>query len=100
MKIIQPFKAVMAILVLALASCSVPVNEGKKEGAKETVPSKIPKPMVLPNFKITDVNGTITDLQSLKGKKVFVNLWTTCVRHAGQRYLLLNNYKARWINKK
>ena len=53
------------------------MKERKKEVANETVPSEISKPMVLPAFKITDVNGNITGLQSLKGKKVFINLWAT-----------------------
>lgn len=32
---------------------------------------------MLPAFKMTDVKGNIVDMASLKGKKVFVNLWAT-----------------------
>lgn len=31
----------------------------------------------LPSFSIKDINGNIVDLQSLKGKKLFVNLWAS-----------------------
>src|SRR5687768_14659154 len=29
------------------------------------------------NFKITDLNGTVTDFKDLKGKTIFLNLWAT-----------------------
>ncbi|MCY7422026.1 MAG: TlpA family protein disulfide reductase [Chitinophagaceae bacterium] len=77
MKIIKSFTTVMVIFVLALASCSASVNEGKKEFTDETIASEASISLVNPAFKMTDINGNTIDLQSLKGKKVFVNLWAT-----------------------
>jgi thiol-disulfide isomerase/thioredoxin len=31
----------------------------------------------LPSFSVQDINGNIVNLQSLKGKKLFVNLWAS-----------------------
>lgn len=31
----------------------------------------------LPSFSIQDINGNVVNLQSLKGKKLFVNLWAS-----------------------
>ncbi len=77
MKIIQSFITISAVLIITLVSCSSSADEGTKEVADATIPSKASIPLVLPAFKMTDINGNTTDLQSLKGKKVFVNLWAT-----------------------
>ena len=45
--------------------------------APRTEPAQVSNAVVMPSFKITDVSGNITDLQSFKGKKVFINLWAT-----------------------
>ncbi len=34
-------------------------------------------PPVLPSFPVYNANGTIVNMESFKGKKVFVNLWAT-----------------------
>ncbi len=77
MKIIQSFIAATAILILALVSCSSTGDERTKEVTDGSIASEASIPLVLPAFKMTDVNGNTTDLQSLKGKKVFVNIWAT-----------------------
>lgn len=33
--------------------------------------------IALPSFSIQDINGNVINLQSLKGKKLFVNLWAS-----------------------
>jgi thiol-disulfide isomerase/thioredoxin len=33
--------------------------------------------VLLPSFSVQDVNGTVVNLQSFKGKKLFVNLWAS-----------------------
>lgn len=37
----------------------------------------VPPPSELPAFNIQDIDGNTINLQSFKGKKVFVNLWAT-----------------------
>ena len=74
MKNIKNIFILSAISVIALAACSSPVD--KKEGV-ETGSATSPSGSVvkLPAFSIQDVTGKTIDLQSLKGKKVLVNLW-------------------------
>ena len=77
MKTIQSFIAVTVIVIIAFGSCSSSLEDGKKDIAAATGPSEPQKTILMPAFKMTDVNGNIIDLLSLKGKKVFVNLWAT-----------------------
>lgn len=66
--------------VLAFISCS---NNQKKENntvrkqQNNTDSNMALAKVMLPSFSIQDVNGNVFNLQSLKGKKVFVNLWAT-----------------------
>ena len=74
MKSIKSIIALSIIAVIVLAACSSPVN-GKEgdEATSSATPSN--SAVKLPAFSIKDVMGKTIDLQSLKGKKVLVNLW-------------------------
>lgn len=76
------------ILSVVLAACS---DNGKKDESATTATEhqvstdsnaataptvEVNKP-TLPAFTVQDVNGKTINLQSLKGKKVFVNLWAS-----------------------
>lgn len=50
------------------------INTDSNAAAAPTVDEHKP---TLPSFTIQDVNGKTINLQSLKGKKVFVNLWAS-----------------------
>lgn len=78
-----------ALLSVLLSACS---SEGAKEQNRDTVmeqqvdtdsnaasaPSSADENRpALPSFTVQDVNGRPVNLQSLKGKKVFVNLWAS-----------------------
>lgn len=71
----------LTLFVFALASCTS--NEKKEESkAIEQEQSSTDNNMAaatvyLPSFSIKDVNDNIVNMQSLKGKKVFVNLWAS-----------------------
>ena len=77
MKIIKSFIAIAAVLVVGLVSCASKSDEGKKSETLITQQAESSSPVMLPAFKMTDVNGNIVDMASLKDKKVFVNLWAT-----------------------
>lgn len=81
---------IIAFLGLALttfAACSNTANKTTQNTSAKTTQANEEKTAnvetaggvvtSLPAFKITDVNGNIIDIASLKGKKVFVNLWAT-----------------------
>ena len=76
MKIIQTTIVMIAILVIGLFSCSSSVDENKTPVA-EPAAQQPTEANTLPAFAITDATGKQVNLQSLKGKKVFVNLWAT-----------------------
>lgn len=75
------------ILSVALTACS---EKGKNDSTTTTTEQQVStdshtaeappirenKP-TLPSFSVQDVNGNTINLQSLKGKKVFVNLWAS-----------------------
>jgi len=74
--------SVVASLIL-VSACSNNQNtdlsvagEPQATASINTVPSHLAAPE-LPRFSLQDVNGNILTLQSLKGKKVFVNLWAS-----------------------
>ena len=77
MKIIQSSIAISAVLVVGLVSCASKSDEGKKSETQITQYAESNAAAMLPAFKMTDVNGNIVDMASLKGKKIFVNLWAT-----------------------
>jgi thiol-disulfide isomerase/thioredoxin len=74
-------------LSLIFTACS---NDGTKEATSTEVNEQMTSdsnaataPLVggntsdLPTFTVQDVNGNIINMQDLKGKKVFVNLWAS-----------------------
>ncbi len=80
MKNLQIGFVIFAIFTATFLSCTSAENEVEKTSsqtneAKQVIETK--EVAVLPAFKITRVDGNIVDLQTLKGKKVFVNLWAT-----------------------
>lgn len=77
MKIIQSSIAIAAVLFVGHVSCTSKYDEGKKSETQRTQQAHSDTVAMLPSFKMTDVNGNIVDLASLKGKNVFVNLWAT-----------------------
>lgn len=69
----------LATALLSLAGCT-DSNEQKtvlQDSASHNAATEAKEEVKLPAFKVTDVNGTTLDLSSLKGKKVFVNLWAS-----------------------
>lgn len=77
MKIIQSSIAIAAVLFVGLVSCASKSDEGKKSEAQRTQQTESNAVVMLPAFKMTDVNGNTVDMASFKGKKLFVNLWAT-----------------------
>jgi thiol-disulfide isomerase/thioredoxin len=80
MKNLQLGFAIITIFTVAIISCSSADNEVKKTSSETNEAKQIIETnevAMLPSFKITDVDGNVVDLQTLKGKKVFVNLWAT-----------------------
>lgn len=63
-------------MVFGLFSCSTQ-GKDKKAGAGETIATTQKGREVMPALAMTDVNGKTVNLNSFKGKKVFVNLWAT-----------------------
>lgn len=74
MKKIKNIIVLSAISIIVLAACSSPVNKKKEVETKSGLPLSNAA-VKLPAFSIQDVTGKAIDLQSLKGKKVLVNLW-------------------------
>src|SRR5919112_4123771 len=78
MGILKPFLAVL--LLLALQACTGRIRENKKqEETTATTAAVQPQPAagILPSFAVLDASGNKLDIQTFKGKKVFVNLWAT-----------------------
>ena len=75
MKKILSLIVIAAIFVLGLVSCSSSINKSNKpEEVVQVKPEEINK---LPAFIMTNVNGNVININSFKGKKVFVNLWAS-----------------------
>ena len=74
MKSMKKILGLSAIAIIALAACSSPDNnKNGDETRSAATPSN--SAIKLPAFSIQDATGKKVDLQSLKGKKVLVNLW-------------------------
>lgn len=75
-----------AVIAVSLAACT---NNNSEEGAEQTsevqqqtstddhAAAAAPSATALPAFAVQDVNGQTVNLQSFKGRKVFVNLWAS-----------------------
>lgn len=70
--------ATALITVTIIIACSSAVN--KKSATQDLVQNNIeaqPSAAGIPAFAMQDLNGDSINLQSLKGKKVFVNIWAS-----------------------
>lgn len=73
---------VLAITSIFLVSCSVTPKKNAEESTTQSAPPVVtesakPATDVLPAFNLTAADGSTMNLASLKGKKVFINLWAT-----------------------
>jgi thiol-disulfide isomerase/thioredoxin len=83
-KSIRPWVTMLALVLVlrytgALSAISYVTGRVLlKTGAMDAAPEE---PAVAKNFnynfKVTDLNGTVTDFKDLKGKTIFLNLWAT-----------------------
>ena len=71
----------IAFLVFTVAACS---NNQKEENSiasekqqESSTDANTAASSALPSFSLQDINGNPVNLQSLKGKKLFVNLWAS-----------------------
>jgi thiol-disulfide isomerase/thioredoxin len=83
---IQNMKSILVIasafFILSLVSCNNNQKTGADVTSAEQQQSNTDNNMataaeLLPAFSVQDMNGNIVNLQSLKGKKLFVNLWAS-----------------------
>lgn len=76
----QPYKfytAIAALVIVGLISCISKSDKGEQVETANSQQAQNRKAVMLPAFKMKDADGNIIDMASLKGKKVFVNLWAT-----------------------
>ncbi|MGZ5247698.1 MAG: TlpA family protein disulfide reductase [Flavitalea sp.] len=73
-KIKQTIFLLVLLFGLLILSC-----KEKQEPEVIAAESELPgeSAVNIPSFNLKDINGNIVNLESLKGKKVFVNLWAT-----------------------
>ncbi|HEY0732887.1 MAG TPA: TlpA disulfide reductase family protein [Chitinophagaceae bacterium] len=67
--------ALIPILFMVLYSCKSDVRETDNNDV--TIKEQPDQPKMLPSFAMIDAQGNTVQLESFKGKKVFVNLWAT-----------------------
>ena len=70
---------IFILFVIAVYSCNNSNAGSQQETStpKTADVSPAPAAVVLPAFKIVDLNGKPYNLADFKGKKVFVNLWAS-----------------------
>lgn len=72
---------VATFFLLVFSSCTNNQHEGNvattNEQQNNTDNNMASATVALPSFSIRDINGNVVNLQSLKGKKLFVNLWAS-----------------------
>lgn len=71
-----------AIFLIVISSCSnnqkqESENANNEQAQNSTDNNMASATVLLPSFSVQDINGKIVNLQSLKGKKLFVNLWAS-----------------------
>jgi thiol-disulfide isomerase/thioredoxin len=83
-KIIKPWAAMLALMLVLRytgALSGISYVTGRVLLATGAMDATIKETTVAKNFnynfKITDLNGTVTDFKDLKGKTIFLNLWAT-----------------------
>jgi thiol-disulfide isomerase/thioredoxin len=68
-------------LMMTLLSCSEDTTNDAATGQETSIDTHTatapPATPGLPSFTVQDINGKVLNLQSLKGKKVFLNLWAS-----------------------
>lgn len=70
--------SILLLFVFAAYSCSNSNAEQQQISSPQTVGvNPAPAAVVLPAFKMVDLNGKPFNLADFKGKKVFVNLWAS-----------------------
>jgi thiol-disulfide isomerase/thioredoxin len=72
--------AFVLLTLTVFAACSNTSTETKQATVEQTAGAdtkSVATTPVLPAFKVMGMDGSIINLASLKGKKVFVNLWAT-----------------------
>jgi thiol-disulfide isomerase/thioredoxin len=71
--------AALLIWMISITSCTGTSNDNAAKTEKISTGSNDGKAAVetLPAFALQDVNGKMVNLQSLNGKKLFVNLWAS-----------------------
>lgn len=74
--------SVFAIACIFFVSCSTTPKKTTEQASEkiiQAVATENTKPVtdVLPAFKLRAASGSIINLENLKGKKVFINLWAT-----------------------
>jgi thiol-disulfide isomerase/thioredoxin len=87
MFIIQNMKCTRIIAFALVAFCTIACNNSQKEdkptAAAEqhqqtnTDTNTASATAMLPSFTVQDIHGNIINMQGLKGKKIFVNLWAS-----------------------
>lgn len=77
MKITKSSIAIAAVLIVGLLSCVSKSDERKNSETQLKKQAESNAVVMLPAFRMTDVDGHIVNMASLKGKKVFVNLWAS-----------------------
>lgn len=70
-----------ALLLFVLSACSNNQNKEnttiENSGQVTATDNNAAATSALPSFSIKDINDKVVNLQSLKGKKLFVNLWAS-----------------------
>jgi len=67
--------AIAGVIIMGAISCSSLNNDDNKSQNPQQQSTKEIKR--LPSFIIEDINGNVININSFKGKKVFVNLWAS-----------------------
>lgn len=66
-----------AVAIFAIAACSSAAVKTEEAPVAESTPPVATVGPEFPSFAMKDAAGNAINLQSLKGKKVFVNLWAS-----------------------
>jgi thiol-disulfide isomerase/thioredoxin len=69
-----------AIVMTSLMACTNNKEEDRTSVTEQQTASNtpvLPSQPTLPTFNVENINGNTVNLQSFKGKKVFVNLWAS-----------------------
>ena len=76
MKKIKAILIVFALFIVTVAACTTSVNKNEVVDTNSSSQATNAS-IVLPAFSVQDASGNKINLQLLKGKKVFVNLWAS-----------------------